>query len=69
LTVNESEDEIVQVVVRQFDLRSYFQICLKIIIEVGTRHSKGWRDYFYELAIRKYKRENLKPDKQVAENI
>ena len=41
----------------------------QIVSEVGTRHSKGWRDYFCELAIRKYKRENLKPDTQVAGNI
>ncbi len=41
----------------------------QIVSEVGTRHSKGWRDYFCELAIRKYKRENLKPDKQIAGNI
>jgi len=41
----------------------------QIVSEVGTRHSKGWRDYFCELAKRKYKRENLEPDKQVAGNI
>lgn len=28
----------------------------QIVSEVGTRHSKGWRDYFCELAIIRYKK-------------
>lgn len=28
----------------------------QIISEVGTRHSKGWRDYYCELALKRYKK-------------